>query len=164
MEPLRRTPFANNNNNNKDNNHMKENNAVREETEVAVEIAGHEITWHKIRYLLCSALEGGSNYWYYITKFVEPEVGDEPWPGETTRFRHLDYPVRKGGALEIGVLDQQDDPGEMKPVNRETLVEGLKIMAKKYLRHFADFVEGGGDANTGDVFLQCVCFGDVIYG
>lgn len=135
----------------------------REKHEVAVEIAGHAITWEKIRFLLCTALEGGSNYWYVIDEFVKPEVGDVPWPGETQSFRHLDYPVRKGGALVIRDKEQGFD-GQIRSVDRETLVAGLKVMAKKYLRHFTDFIEEDDDATTGDVFLQCVCFGEAIYG
>lgn len=134
-----------------------------EKTEVAVEIAGHKITWDAVRNLLCTALEGGANYWYRIDQFVKPEVGDVPWPGDTARFRHLDYPVRKGGALVVYDKEQGFD-GEIKPVNRETLVEGLKTMAAKYIDHFADFVKENDDATTGDVFLQCVCFGEAIYG
>jgi len=139
------------------------NNDAAEKTEVAVEIARHHITWNRVRGLLCGALEGGSNYWYRIDDFVQPEVGDVPWPGETERFRHLDYPVRKGGALVIHDKERGFD-GVIKPVNRETLVEGLKIMAEKYIRHFADFIEEKDDAETSDVFLQCVCFGEAIYG
>jgi hypothetical protein len=36
---------------------------------------------------------------------------------------------------------------------------GLKIMAKKYPRYFADIVNGDADEETGDVFLQCCLFG-----
>jgi len=38
------------------------------------------------------------------------------------------------------------------------------VMAKKEPRHFADFLKEDYDETTGDVFLQCCLFGEVIYG
>jgi hypothetical protein len=37
-------------------------------------------------------------------------------------------------------------------------------MVEKYPRHYADFKDGDEDASTGDVFLQCCIFGEVVYG
>lgn len=135
-----------------------------DKNEVAVEIAGHKITWDQIRNLLCSALEGGSNYWYTIDKFVPPEGGARPWPGEDHIFRHLDYPCMPGGSLVIEARDNDHPKEAFKPVNRETLVEGMKLMARNYTQHFADFVGESDDACTGDVFLQCACLGELVYG
>jgi len=41
--------------------------------------------------------------------------------------------------------------------------KGLTVMAKKESKHFADFISGNYDQTTGDVFLQCCLFGEVIY-
>lgn len=41
---------------------------------------------------------------------------------------------------------------------------GLTVMAKKEPSHFADFVGGDYDQVTGDVFVQCCLFGEVLYG
>lgn len=134
-----------------------------EKNEVACTIAGHKITWERVRDVLCNALEGGSNYWYLITDFVPPAVGDVPWAGETQRFRHIDYPVRAGGALIIQDNEQLETP-ESHRVDRDALVRGLHIMAEKHLRHFCDLVLETDDAETADVLLQCTVFGEVIYG
>lgn len=37
-------------------------------------------------------------------------------------------------------------------------------MQEKYPQHWADIINESDDANTADVFLQCVVFGEVIYG
>jgi hypothetical protein len=37
-------------------------------------------------------------------------------------------------------------------------------MAADYPRHFADLVNENDDADTGDAFVQCCVFGEVIYG
>lgn len=131
---------------------------------VAVEIGPHKITWDMIRYILCDALEGGSNYWYYITELVEPTGGPRPWPGNTEIFKHLDYPLMPGGALIIEDIEGIHPASEFKPVNRETLVRGVEIMAEKYPVRFAEMVEERDDADTGDCLLQCTCLGEVVFG
>jgi len=37
-------------------------------------------------------------------------------------------------------------------------------MAEKYPRHFHNFLEENDDAETGDVFIQCCLFGEIVYG
>jgi hypothetical protein len=49
-------------------------------------------------------------------------------------------------------------------LDRVAILEGLRIMAEKEPRHFADFMTENDDADTGDVFLQCCLYGEVIYG
>jgi len=128
----------------------------------ALDVVGFKLTWDMVRHTLCSALEGGSNYWYCIAEFIPPTVGDVPWDGEEVCFRHLDYPCREGGALIIIELGEEE-PKRMR-LDRAALVEGLKVMATKYTKHFADVMTETGDAITGDVLLQCACFGELIYG
>ena len=122
-----------------------------------------EVPVQKVQDNLCSAFEGGSNYWYTITEFVKPTSmphrSDEE--GKVV-YKHLDYPVNPGGALMIG---DAEDPAR-KPVRLDVaaIQKGLDVMAEKFPRHFSNMMDENGDAITGDVLLQCCVFGDVIYG
>lgn len=128
-----------------------------------------EIDLDSISSLLCSAFEGGSNYWYEIDQYVAPatftyltEAGDCD-EGETPQvFKHIDYPLNEGGAVIISV--PEDDDGKTYTLDLKAIKKGLRIMAKDYPRHFTDFVKENDDACTGDVFLQCCLFGEVIFG
>jgi len=51
---------------------------------------------------------------------------------------------------------------DLRPDSR--IGRGLQIMADEYSRHFVDLMNGSDDAETADVFLQCVCLGEVAYG
>lgn len=120
------------------------------------------VTKERVQDLICNALEGGSNYWYSIQKFVKPSKVENP-----TGFRHLDYPVSEDGALEITVRDTgegDDMAGKVFRLDQGACQRGLSIMAEKYPRHFSDFLSENDDADTGDVFLQCALFGDLIFG
>jgi hypothetical protein len=45
-----------------------------------------------------------------------------------------------------------------------TIRNGLQVMADKYPNHWHDFINDNEDATTGDVFLQCCLYGEVIFG
>ena len=118
-----------------------------------------EIPYERIQDLLCNALEGGSNYWYQIDNFLYPH-------GETKKslnieFQHLELPF-KGGTIVFN--DLEDPKREKTYLTLATIAQGLQIMADKFPHHFSDFLKEDDDATTGDVFLQCCLFKDIIYG
>lgn len=131
---------------------------IQKEPTLSVEVK-QEVTLQRISDLLCSAFEGGSNYWYNIEEFVKPENFNNSEEGDE-KFRHLSYPINEGGALLIS--DGEDDTKHI--LNLESIKKGLKVMARDYPRHFNDFMQENDDACTGDVFLQCCLFGEVIFG
>jgi len=103
--------------------------------------------------LLCTALEGGSNYWYLIVRSNRKD-------GE---FYH-DVPFREDGVLEMTDVQDDRNDDDCFPVTEAMLVEGLARMETKAKRHYLDAVRGDWDAATADVFLQMSVFGEVVYG
>lgn len=124
-----------------------------------------ELTTEQIGDLLCSALEGGSNYWYMITQAHRPAA----WPKGESHFMH-EYPLTEDGYLlitdEVGGTDEQREIPDNKPFKLDlaAIKRGLEIMGTDFVQHFADAMTDNGDAETGDVFLQCCVFGKLIYG
>lgn len=104
--------------------------------------------------VLCSAYEGGSNYWARQSD------------GKKSPYR---FAALSGGVLQfvpdfaVEITDVED--GEKKyPLTLARLRHGLQVMATKYPRHFADILAENDDATTGDVLLQCAIFGELVYG
>lgn len=128
-------------------------------------MAKYEFTWQNVSDLLCSAFEGGSNYWYMIEEFhMPPELKGV---SKDKVFRHLDYPTREGGYLIVSNQQLVDDEGDdivKRKIDRPRLIEALQLMAEKHPEHFTAFAREGGDAITGDVFLQLAVLGEVVYG
>lgn len=107
--------------------------------------------------LITSAIEGGSNYWYIID--IERSV--------LTPTEYLVEQPMAGGNLCIQLLNPEDGPLNGKTewwLNRSSAESGLVIMATKYPKHFANWLSEDDDAETGDVFLQCALFGEVVFG
>lgn len=114
------------------------------------------ITIEQISDLLCIAIEGGSNYWCdSITR-----IGGVT--KEQAEFRH-EVPFVEGGSLEV-VENEDEGEGRVTLLNKEKLIDGLSVFAEKCPRQFSDLMADNSDAETGDCFLQCCCFGEVIYG
>jgi len=115
-----------------------------------------KVTVQNVKDLLCNAIEGGSNYW----------CGTMDRKGGITRaqaeYRH-DVPFVPGGWLEV-CEDEEEGGGRKVRLDLEAIKKGLTVFAEKCPRQFADLLQENADASTGDCFLQCCCFGEVIYG
>jgi hypothetical protein len=98
--------------------------------------------------LLCSAFEGGSNYWVKSGR-------REGFEGYLS-----DVALHEGATVFIKTID---DDKELK-LDRLTILNGLQLMMTKQPRHFGDFLAENDDADTADVFLQLALFGEMIYG
>lgn len=125
-----------------------------------------EVSDERIRGLLCCAFEGGSNYWYQNLDWEcdDPTVTIQDLIAKDDRNWHWPYtaPFRSDCRLTLEI--KEEDPVQKVVITREKLESGLQIFANAYPRHYGNFVAENDDAETGDVFLQCVCFGEVIYG
>ena len=116
-----------------------------------------------IESLLCSAFEGGSNYWARAFKGKKP----------IKKCEYIyQYPLFGGSFF---VVDLECDDGVFE-VTQRSLVKGLKAMSKlgrdengeiipnQGSHNILDVLSDEADATTGDVFLQCCVFGEIMYG
>lgn len=113
--------------------------------------------------LLCSAMEGGIGYWAQISSYRAPSAEALAAVHEEFReFRHIAYPLSADG--HIVLRDTAAEVKNLHKLDRAALDRGLAVMAANYPRHFADVLDLNYDACTGDVFIQCALFGELVYG
>ena len=140
----------------------------KEEKEKPIGVAfTHEIKLKDVEDLLCCAFEGGIGYWCQIYGYKRgkgkqykartPEDNNIEW----TTPKYLSFPLSPGYAV---LLRDTEEHSEKWVLNYKKIVEGLRVMAWKYPKHFANFINDNFDADTGDVFVQCALFGELIYG
>lgn len=115
----------------------------------------------RIADMVVGALEGGSHYWLNSFKLVTSggaDTPERPWYCNPSLFADPDFVAK-------AIYDKptHDDPGH-KLIGAKEFARGLQLMAARYHRHFADMVSEGDDAETADVFMQCVVLGEVVFG
>jgi len=128
------------------------------------------ISDEKIRGILCCAFEGGTNYWLRIDgyklapglHFNDFRKGGKQQPKDNYWHWAELIPLVEGCCLELSDCSGEGD-GKW-TLNRAKILAGIQVMATKYPKHFADWMQENDDADTGDVFLQCCIFGEMIYG
>jgi hypothetical protein len=112
--------------------------------------------------MLCSAFEGGSNYWYRIEKFFKTKAPLSYRTDPDIIYRHIDYPMSQGCYLLISSYEEPKRKHER--LDRAAIQRGLDLMAEKYPHHYENVIGENADAETGDVLLQLALYGDIIYG
>ncbi|WP_037500610.1 hypothetical protein [Sphingomonas jaspsi] len=115
----------------------------------------------RVQDMIVGAFEGGSNYWLGRgrVELLRPAYAELPddgvvWYGNSKRNVFAED-------FKVTIAVPDDALYTLEPAS---VTNGLRVMAEKYARHFADMTSENDDADTHDVFLQCCLFGDVIYG
>lgn len=118
------------------------------------------VDWSKITNAIIGAFEGGSTYWLREYDYTYRPEGVEGNP-----LYAEDQFWAKGGKMNLIYDDPEDqEQRATKEVGLLEIKAGLRTMAEKDPRHFGDLVSENDDADTHDVFIQHVLFGEVIYG
>lgn len=129
-----------------------------------------EIKLEDIVSLLVSAMEGGSNYWIDEVTLNIGDLKREDFTNQNGKYHEL-YKLAYESVFYAAILvpecswdimDAEDD-NKKHTLSRSSFENGLKVMSEKYPHHFNDILAENSDAITGDVFLQCCLFGDVLY-
>lgn len=123
-----------------------------------------EISSERISTLLCSAFEGGSIYWANDDYLVEIDIYDKFIGVEIPKMYDYEFPLYDYGFIAFRQYDENGVNIETDYLDKRALIKGAKIMAQKYPRHFNDVINYDDDAITGDVYLQCCLFGEIVYG
>jgi hypothetical protein len=113
--------------------------------------------------LIVTAIEGGSNYWYYLPtssvnliKKATPDEKDEPL---STRM----WKAIKAGAI-IPIHDVEDPKEKIGEISLVSIEKGEQLLADKHSNHLADILNENEDANTADVWFQLCSLGEIVYG
>jgi hypothetical protein len=138
----------------------------------------HVISEDTVRNLLRLALEQGSNYWMYLLKYEYPYCTIHADFVEGGKYAIVD---KSGGCLGVkgavwapmyllpfhrggGIIIEEKSEDVRHTIVREKLLHGLDMMAQKYPRHFQNVIDGTATHETGDIFLQCSLFDDIVFG
>jgi hypothetical protein len=114
--------------------------------------------------IFVTALEGGSNYWYFLSeeavKLIRDAVPKSEDPHLSTSILKA---ILKGVEVPINDADNEDDV--IGTISLNTMEERLQKLADSQnksalIRH----IEEEGDADSADTVFQYLAFGEIVYG
>lgn len=111
-----------------------------------------------------TAIEGGSNYWYFLSdeavRLIRKAV---PREEESCLSIATFKAVMKG--VEVPIHDAFDEEEQVGLISLETMAERLSRLATSDERHhLLAHIEENGDADSADVVFQYLALGEVVYG
>lgn len=116
------------------------------------------ITYDHVEEIILTALEGGSNYWYYLKDIPEGKPSGEPLSSWIAQQLFND-PIFK---LDVYDIENEDDL--LGTVTQKSLLEALEICHRDYNHIYNDLIEGTGDAETADIIFQLATMKEVVFG
>lgn len=125
-----------------------------------------EIPRSVLENIFVTALEGGSNYWYFLTddavKLIRTAVPkeQEPYLAVAMLKAVLDHNVI------VPINDAEDEEEVVGHLNKETIQKRLSTLSKdEGLKWSLDAeLSENGDAETSDVVFQFLAMGEYVYG
>ena len=111
-----------------------------------------------------TALEGGSNYWYYMPDESVAKIR-KAVPRNTNPFISLAIvkAILEHG-VEVGINDAENEEEEIGVISLKTLPERLQKLADEQPDAFNAEMQEEGDAETSDTWMQYMTLGEIVYG
>jgi len=124
-----------------------------------------EISREILENIFVTAIEGGSNYWYYIPikerKAIREVVSKEEDPYFSTAL--MTAVLDRG--LSVDIHDAEDNEEVLGTLSLSSIVDGLQGLADSdNAQHLMDELMQTGDAITSDVCFQYMVMGEIIFG
>jgi len=111
--------------------------------------------------IFVTALEGGSNYWYFI-KDIPTEVRSIQTKKSMALSEALgDYVLHGGGVHFYDVEDENEYLGK---ADLDSILDAVNIIKRDYPDIWNSMLDENVDGDAADVFLQLCVMGDVVYG
>lgn len=112
-----------------------------------------------------TAIEGGSNYWYFLGDHAIAKIrraipkSEDEFISTAILKAILDHDVK----VEINDADNEDEIVGV--ITRGTMQPRLQLLADSELKWALDaHIKGEGDAESADIVFQYLAMGEVIYG
>lgn len=122
----------------------------------------YTITEDMVENVIISALEGGSNYWYFVD--VEDFEQDLPPKNGKALTERISEAVYKNPSFKMPVYDVEDEEDVLGYLSQKNLRRGMELCAKDYPEVFKRLTDDEIDANDADIIFQLTVMGEITFG
>lgn len=114
--------------------------------------------------IFVTALEGGSNYWYFLSEDAVAKIRESvPKSEDPYLSTSILKAILKG--VEVPINDAENEEDVIGTISLKTLLSRLQKLAdSKNNSALISHIDGNGDADTADIVFQYLAFGEIVYG
>lgn len=120
------------------------------------------LTDEQLENVFVTALEGGSNYWYYLPDVTVDCLETYLTPERSELYQNILIAVRDGAIL--GINDAEDIGESLGVISTQSIKKGLEIAQRDYPERIQEVTDEDYDAETADVLFQLIVLGEVTFG
>jgi hypothetical protein len=115
--------------------------------------------------IFVTALEGGSNYWYYLSDEACRKIreavpkSEDPYLSTAIVKAILDHDIA------VPVNDAEDEELVVGFIEKKTMADRLQLLSdSEHSWALEAQISGDGDADSADIVFQYLTMGEVVYG
>jgi hypothetical protein len=124
-----------------------------------------ELSREVLEDVFVTALEGGSNYWYYLSEDTYKRIrkavrkSDEPYIAVAMLKAVLDHGV------EVAINDAENEEDELGWISKETMQARLQDLYNSDYRWALEaHLNEEGDSESADIVFQYIVIGEAVFG
>ena len=115
--------------------------------------------------IFVTALEGGSNYWYYLPEESIKAIREAVPKSEDAYLSTAILKAILDHNVDVAINDAEEEDEAVGVITRGTIQERLQLLADGDDRWALEsHIREEGDANSADVVFQYLAMGEVVYG
>ena len=107
--------------------------------------------------MIITAMEGGSNYWYFLTVPYQPTKWEKQINDKTLCIKVYDIEEHTYAAARF------EDVEPLGVLTYQSIKSGIEKMITDWPHAFQRWMDESYDAQDADIFLQLCCMGEVVY-
>jgi hypothetical protein len=125
-----------------------------------------EVSRETLENIFITALEGGSNYWYYITDKTVKKIRKAVPNSVDSCLSTAIFKAVFDLGIDVEINDAENPDDVLGTLSLKTLGNRLHSLAedRSYRYALIDELEENGDANSSDVIFQYLVMGEVVFG
>jgi hypothetical protein len=112
--------------------------------------------------IICTALEGGSNYWYMLGDIKGCPLPDE-MPDKAPSER-IAYGLWHNKDAEVEIYDLENEEELLGTLTYDSVRERMQLATENHLSELESMISGDFDAWTADTLFQVLVMGEVVFG
>jgi co-chaperonin GroES (HSP10) len=117
----------------------------------------------EIQDLLVTALEGGSNYWYFLDRDAAQIYSKYGGAKGTTPVVDRIFLAIKAGE-SIPIRDTEDEEEILGYINTASIKKGTKLFQQEYPQNYVNVKKEEYDVEDADIWFQLVVLGELTFG